>query len=176
MEVAELLSVILQKLLYYGMPSIVRTVCTVRVLCFILILNLNLFFSAPAVAAEWTQYGSDTDGTHYYWVESQPSPGVVRVWDHLVYSAGGRALYMAKRQKAGMSVEGFDKVNHRNVVGEINCFSERAEYAVLEVLELTKDGKRLDYAKAGTYKDWQFIPEGSMLEKLSKTVCPEKRK
>ncbi len=143
-----------------------------------LILSLILGVSGgwAAAASEWTYVGSDADGSHYYWIESQPSPGVVRVWEHLVYSAGGRDLYRAKRLKFGMSVEGFDKVNHRNVLYEMNCFSEHGEYAVLEVLELTKDGKRLDYAKAGSYKDWQSVPEGSMLDKLSQAACPPKRK
>ena len=141
----------------------------------ILNLNLNLSFPSAAAAAEWTYYAADTDGAHYYWVESQPSPGVVRVWGHLVYSPGGRDLYIAKRKSAGMSTDGFGKVHHRNVFYELNCFSERGEYAILEILEMTKEGTRLDYAKMGTYKEWHFVPEGSTLEKLCKGACPPRR-
>ena len=146
------------------------------VLSCVLFLNLNLSFPSAASAAEWTYLGNDGDGTHYYWVESQPSPGVVKVWGHLVYSKGGREAYMAKRKGSGMSVDGFDNVNHRNVFYELNCFSERGEYAILEVIESTKDGKKLDYAKSGTYKDWSLVPDGSMLDKLSQAACPPKRK
>ena len=164
----------------------VRPVMRVLFLSFILFLNLNLSLSldfnlnlslpSAAHAAEWTYLGNDGDGTYYYWVESQPSPGVVRVWGHLVYSKGGREAYMAKRKGSGMSVDGFDNLNHRNVLYEMNCFSERGEYAILEVIESTKDGKKLDYAKSGTYKDWSLVPDGSMLDKLSQAACPPKRK
>jgi len=159
----------------------VRWLASVLLLGFVIFLNLNLnlnlnlSFPSAALAAEWTYLGNDGDGTHYYWFESTPSPGVVRVWGHLVYSQAGRQKYIAKRQAHGMSTESFDRVNHRNVLYEVNCFSSRYEYAVLEVSELTKDGKRLDYAKTGTYKDWSMVPEGSMLEKLGQAACPPKR-
>ncbi len=155
----------------------VRAVTCVLVLSFMLFLNLSLNLSLPggAAAAEWTYLGNDGDGTHYYWRESHPSPGVIRVWGHLVYSKAGREAYMAKRRSSGMSVDGFDKVNHRNVLYEMNCFSERGEYAIMEVIESTKEGQRLDYAKSGTYKDWSLVPEGSMLEKLWQAACPPKR-
>ena len=82
---------------------------------------------------------------------------------------------MQSAKAPGCRSEGFDKVRHRNVLYELNCFSERGEYAILEILEMTKEGTRLDYAKVGTYKDWQFVPEGSTMEKLCKAACPPRR-
>jgi hypothetical protein len=125
-------------------------------------------------SSEWKEYGSDEDGNHYYRVDAtpQPSPGIIRVWSQLLFNEEGRARYIQKRQKVGFAIEGYDQLSHRNVLYEINCFSEKREICIQEVLELTKEGKTLDYAKAGTYKDWSDIPPGSIYEKLCAAVCP----
>jgi hypothetical protein len=127
--------------------------------------------------AEWTFYGSDTDGAHYYKAaaESNPSPGIVRVWTQVVYNQEGKQRYIDKRGTYKFSTAGYEDFSHRNVLYEINCFSKKKEVCIQEVRELTKDGKSLDYAKAGTYKDWSDIPPGSVYETLYRKACPEKR-
>jgi hypothetical protein len=126
---------------------------------------------------QWTLYGSDTDGAHYYRASDnpEPSPGIVRVWTQVVYNEEGRKRYADKRGTYKFATAGYEDFSHRNVLYEINCFSKKKEICIQEVYELTKDGKSLDYARAGTYKDWSDIPEGSVYETLYKTVCPEKR-
>jgi hypothetical protein len=134
--------------------------------------------TAPVKATSgWTLYGSDSDGRHYYSLGagSQPSPGIVSTWTQVVYNEEGKKRYIEKRQQHGFKTEGYDKFSHRNVLYEVNCFSEKKEICIMEVSELTGDGKTLDYAKAGTYKDWTEIPKDSVLAVLYKKVCPEKR-
>ncbi len=125
----------------------------------------------------WTLYGSDKDGNHYYKIETaeKTSPGIVRVWTQLLYNPQGKKEYIEKRKKVGFSIEGYERFSHRNVLYELNCFSEKKELCIQEVYELTDDGRTLDYAKAGTYKDWSDVPAGSTYEQLFKTVCPEQR-
>jgi hypothetical protein len=126
---------------------------------------------------EWTFYGSDRDGAHYYKAadNSAPSPGIVRVWTQVVYNEEGKKRYVDKRGTYKFSTAGYEQFSHRNVLYEINCFSKKKEICIQEVYELTKDGKSLDYAKAGTYKDWSDIPADSVYETLYKAACPEKR-
>ena len=125
----------------------------------------------------WTLYGSDTDGAHYYKAAENPnpSPGIVRVWTQVVYSTEGKKRYVDKRGTYKFATAGYEEFSHRNVLYEVNCFSKKKEICIKEVYELTKDGKSLDYAKAGTYKDWSDIPPDSVYEKLYSLVCPEKR-
>jgi hypothetical protein len=124
----------------------------------------------------WQFYNSDKEGDHYYRMEKmeKPSPGIVRAWDKLIYSKEGKELYLSKRARSGMFTEGLGELTHRSVLYELNCFSERGEYHVVEMFERSKEGTTLDYAKSGSYKDWTHAPEGSFLETLMKTVCPAK--
>jgi hypothetical protein len=135
------------------------------------------FISLSLYAADWTSYGKDEDGDHFYKLDTsaKPSPGIVRVLTQVMFNAEGKARYIEKRKKYGFPTEGYDTLSHRNVLYELNCFSKKKEYSVQKVYELTADGKTLDYARAGTYKDWQETPPGSMLDKLSTIVCPQKR-
>lgn len=125
---------------------------------------------------DWTKYGSDEDGDHYYKMDtSGGSPGIVSVWSQVVYNKNGKEKYIQKRQQLGFSTEQYDTFTHRNVLYEINCFSKKKELCIQEVFELTKDGKTLDYAKAGTYKDWTEIPPGTVFESLYTAACPAKQ-
>lgn len=124
----------------------------------------------------WTSYWSDKEGRHYYSKvdDTSTSPGVLRVWTRVDFSDEGKNLYLAKRNSVVMSLEGYDKLTRRNVLYELNCFSDRREFSTQEVFDLTADGKTLDYAKAGSYKDWQDVPPDSVLDELCKIVCPPK--
>lgn len=137
-----------------------------------------LLSGAVAFAAEtWTFYGTDREGKHLYQKVEQgkQSPGIVKVWDELLYTPDGRAGYIEKRKRHKHHVEGFESLNHRMVLYELNCFSDRKEYLIAEVFEIDRLGKTLDYARAGSYKDWQDIPEGSVIDLLYSAVCPAKR-
>ncbi len=134
----------------------------------------------PAYAgrpADWTYYGTDKEGRHFYSkVEgTNTSPGVVRVWTRLDFSDEGKNLYLAKRNSIAMSLQGYEQVTRRNVLYELNCFSDRREFSTQEVFDLTAEGKTLDYAKAGSYKDWQDVPPDSVLDELCRIVCPPKK-
>lgn len=143
----------------------------------VLLLGGSLFVGSACASGTWTFYGADKEGKHLYQkVEGgKQSPGIVRVWDELLYSADGRAGYIDKRKRYKHSVEGFENVAYRIVLYELNCFSETKEYLVAEVFEIDKRGKTLDYARAGSYKDWQDVPEGSIIELLHAAACPAKR-
>jgi hypothetical protein len=122
----------------------------------------------------WTYYGADKEGRHYYSKveDATTSPGIVRAWSRLDFSEEGKNLYLAKRNSIAMSLEGYGQLTRRNVLYELNCFSSSREFSTQEVFDLTADGKTLDYAKAGSYKDWQDVPPDSMLDELCKIVCP----
>jgi hypothetical protein len=133
----------------------------------------------PAYAgrpADWTQYGTDKEGRHYYSKveEGKTSPGIVRVWTRLDFNDEGKNLYLAKRNSMAMSLEGYKQLTRRNVLYELNCFSARREFSTQEVFDLTAEGETLDYAKAGSYKDWQDVPPDSVLDELCKIVSPPK--
>ncbi len=145
----------------------------------ILIMAFLLFFLLlqNGVCTEWQHYSTDKDGRYYFDKETvkQPSPGIVRAWSQLLYSPEGRNAYMTKRKNNGMATSGMEMLSHRNVLYELNCFSEEKEFCVLEVYEVDKNGKTVDYAKAGSYKDWSKIPPGSYLETLHSALCPKKK-
>jgi hypothetical protein len=131
---------------------------------------------ASRFPTDWTYLGKDEEGDHYYHPDSEKgSPGVERVWTKVVFTPEGRDHYTRKRRAVEFKTEGYDGLSHRNVLWELNCFSQKREYSTQEVFELTKDGNILDYARAGTYKDWQAVPAGSVMEKLCTIVCPEQR-
>ncbi len=78
----------------------------------------------------------------------------------IIYSEEGKKNYIAKRQKNSLPVQGFENLYARTVLYGLNCVSEKGELVVLEVFELTKDGKTLDYAKSGSYKNWTAYRAG----------------
>ncbi|MHB8109213.1 MAG: hypothetical protein ACYDHW_04170 [Syntrophorhabdaceae bacterium] len=128
-------------------------------------------------STEWKKYGTDADGDHFYRFDasSKAFPDVLSVKTMIVYSAEGKNNYIVKRQKNKLPVQGFEALHSRTVLYGLNCVSEKGELCVLEVFELTKDGKTLDYAKTGSYKNWQHIPEGSVYAELHRVICPEKK-
>jgi hypothetical protein len=135
---------------------------------------------APAfllAEADWTRYGSDKEGRHYYKKvdDAKSSPGIERVWTRVDFNEEGKDRYLAKRQSVGMATQSYEGFTRRYVFYELNCFSEKREYSTQEVFDLTGDGKTLDYAKAGSYKDWQDVPPDSTLDELCRIVCPPKK-
>lgn len=119
-------------------------------------------------------YATDPEGDHYYGAipSDSASTSKVEVWSQLVYSDEGKGAYLKKRRQNGMSVDGFDGLSQRTVRFELACASSKKEYAVIEVFEVTKDGKTLDYARTGSAKDWNAVPQGSFLDKLAAVACP----
>ncbi len=126
--------------------------------------------------SEWIYYGSDKDGRHYYSKveDAKASPAIVRVWTRLDFSEEGKNLYQAKRNSIALSMQGYKQLTRQNVLYELNCSSEKRESSTQEVFDLTADGNTLDYAKAGSYKDWQDVPQDSLLDELCRIVCPPK--
>jgi hypothetical protein len=128
-------------------------------------------------STEWRKFGTDQDGDHFYRFDESGKafPDVPSVKTRLVYSEEGKKGYIAKRQQAQLPTQGFEKLASRTVLYGVNCVSKRKEICVLEIFELTEEGKTLDYAKAGSYKDWNDIPQGTVYDELQKIVCPEKK-
>lgn len=126
---------------------------------------------------EWKKYGTDQDGEHFYRFDqsSKTFPDVLSIKTRLVYSEEGKKAYIEKRQLAKLPVQGFDQLHSRTVLYGLNCVSKKKEICVLEVFELTEDGKTLDYAKSGSYKQWNEIPPGTVYDDLHRIICPEKK-
>jgi hypothetical protein len=125
-------------------------------------------------STDWKKYGTDEDGDHFYRFDESGNafPDVLSVKTKLVYSEEGKKAYIEKRRAARISDQGFDELSSRTVLYGLNCVSKTKEFCVLEVFELTKEGKTLDYAKTGSYKNWNPIPQGTVYENLSRIICP----
>lgn len=119
-------------------------------------------------------YATDPEGDHYYASirSDSASTNRVEVWSRLVYSDEGKRIYLQKRKQNGMFVDGFDRLSQRTTRVELECGSKKKEYAVIEVFEIARDGKTLDYARTGSTKNWDAVPEGSYLDKLAGVACP----
>ena len=129
-------------------------------------------------STDWKVYGVDEDGEHSYRFDDSGKafPDVLSVKTKIIYSEEGKKKYLEKRQKSRLPVAGFDNLHSRTVLFGLNCVSRNREICVLEVFELAKDGKTLDYAKTGSYKQWNQIPPDSVYNKLADIVCPEQKK
>jgi hypothetical protein len=128
-------------------------------------------------STEWKKFGTDKDGDHYYRFDesSKTFPDILSVKTRLVYSEEGKKGYIAQRQAAKLPVQNFEHLNSRIVLYGLNCVSKNKEICVLEIVELAEDGKPLDYAKTGSYKDWSGIQPGSVYDELQRIICPEKQ-
>jgi hypothetical protein len=128
-------------------------------------------------STEWKQFGTDIDGDHFYRFDesSKEHPDVLSVKTRLVYSEEGKKRYIDARRQAKLPTQSLEQLDSRTVLYGLNCVSKRREICVLEVFELTKDGKTLDYAKTGSYKDWSVIPEGTVYDELQRVICPERK-
>jgi hypothetical protein len=128
-------------------------------------------------STEWVRFGTDTDGDHFYRFDesSKNFPDVLSVKTRLVYSEEGKNRYVEARRKAKLPTQGLEQLDSRTVLYGLNCVSKTKEICVLEIFELTKEGKTLDYAKSGSYRDWSVIPEGTVYDELHRVICPEKK-
>ncbi|MBA4389586.1 MAG: hypothetical protein C0399_01440 [Syntrophus sp. (in: bacteria)] len=129
-----------------------------------------------AKSTDWKKYGIDVEGEHFFRFDASGKafPDVLSVKTKIIYNEEGKKKYIEKRQKNNLPVQGFEELNSRTVLYGLNCISKKKEFCVLEVFELTKEGKTLDYAKAGSYKDWNEIPPGTVYEELHRVICPER--
>jgi hypothetical protein len=130
-----------------------------------------------ARTTDWKKYGTDQYGDHFYRFDESGKafPDIFSIKTRLVYSEEGKRRYIEERQQARLTLKDFDKLSSRTVLYGINCVSKTKELCILEVFELTGDGATLDYAKAGSYKDWKAIPENTIDEALYRVACPEKK-
>ena len=124
----------------------------------------------------WKKFGTDQYGDHFYRFDesSKTFPDVLSVKTRLDYSEEGKQRYIAERKQSRLPVQNFEQLKSRTVLYGLNCVSKTREICVLEIFELAEDGKTIDYAKAGSYKQWNQIPAGSVYDELQKIVCPEK--
>ena len=128
-------------------------------------------------STDWKKYGADQDGDHFYRFDSSGKtfPDVFSIKTKLVYNEEGKKRYIETRREAKLPAEGLEQLSYRTVLYGINCFSKTKELCILEVFELTREGKVLDYAKSGSYKHWTEIPPKTIYEDLYWIACPEKK-
>ncbi len=128
-------------------------------------------------STDWKKYGTDQDGDHYYRFDesSKAFPDVLSVKTKIVYSESGKKNYIERRRINHLATEGLEALHSRTVLYGLNCVSKEPELVVLEVFELTKDGKTLDYARTGSYKNWSHIPPESVYMELRRIVCPAQK-
>src|SRR5690606_15308576 len=121
---------------------------------------------------------NNNEGTHSYVLDqhSDVSRGNIRAWSRLTYTQSGKNEYILKRKQVNIFVEGFDGLAWRDILYEFKCDKDPMEYAIIEVFEVDGHGKTLDYAKAGSSKDWEAVPQGTNIDKLARAVCPSIKK
>ncbi len=123
-------------------------------------------------------YAEDGEGRLYYVIEGAGAApeGQARAWSRLIYAEEGKKAYITKRRQRNMFTEGFDRLAHRDILYEFKCAKDPREYAIIEVFEVDREGKTLDYGKTGSSKDWEAIPQGTTIEKLALKACPSTAK
>ncbi len=134
----------------------------------------GLFPKMPEIG-DVRQYASDGDGDHYYaenLTAKKTSTHNRMIWGKLAYSQKGRDSYIALRKQSGLFTEGLEQLGQRIVLYEFRCGKDKPEYAVVEIFEVGKDGKTLDYGNTGKDREWGYASSGSPLEKLAALVCP----
>jgi hypothetical protein len=132
---------------------------------------------SDAKTTDWKKYGTNEDGEHFYRFDESGKafPDMFSVKTRLVYSEEGKKRYIEQRRQARLPLKDFDRLSSRTVLYGLNCVSKTKEVCILEVFELTAEGATLDYAKAGSYKDWKPIGDGTIEDALYKLMCPEKK-
>ncbi|OPY00616.1 MAG: hypothetical protein A4E60_02197 [Syntrophorhabdus sp. PtaB.Bin047] len=122
----------------------------------------------------WQALIADGEGEHHYIIEKRqggPDQGA-GAWERLTYSKEGREAYILKRRKNGMFITGMDTLARRFTLYNLRCDKEPRQYAIIKVFEVSEDGRTLDYGKAGSQKDWEDIPAGTIVDRLAKIACP----
>ncbi len=135
----------------------------------------GLFPKMPEIS-EVRQYASDSEGDYYYAenrTAKKTSPENKMIWGRLVYSEKGRNSYIAIRKQSGLFTEGLENLHQRNILYEFRCEKDKTGYAVVEIFEIGKDGKTLDYGNTGKDREWGSASPGSPLEKLAGLACPQ---
>jgi len=135
----------------------------------------GLFPKMPEIG-DLRQYASDSDGYYYYAPGSstkKTSPENKMIWGRLVYSEKGRNSYIDVRRQSGLFTEGLDNLHQRTILYEFSCGKDKTAYAVVEIFEVGKDGRTLDYGNTGKDREWGHAPSGSPMEKLAGLVCPQ---
>ena len=136
----------------------------------------GIFPKMPALESV-QKYASDKDGDYYYSIAStskKTSAENIAVWSRLVYSQDGLNAYIIKRKRNGLFTEGLEQLSQRNVLYEFKCSKDKPEYTVLELFEVGKDGKTLDYGRVDKDREWGYVPPGFHLEYLAKAICTDK--
>ncbi len=135
----------------------------------------GLFPKMPEIG-DVRQYASDGEGDYYYAenrTAKKTSPENKMIWGRLVYSEKGRNSYIAIRKQSGLFTEGLENLHQRNILYEFRCEKDKTAYAVVEIFEIGKNGKTLDYGNTGKDREWGHASPGSPLEKLAGLVCPQ---
>lgn len=122
----------------------------------------------------WQGLLTDAEGEHHYVIDKKPDGNgeIVGAWDRLTYSGEGRGSYIQKRRRNGMFLTGMETLAYRYILYDLKCAVQPKRYTIMKVFEVSRDGKTLDYGKAGSQKDWEDIPEGTIIDKLAKVACP----
>ncbi|MBP7527783.1 MAG: hypothetical protein KA801_07655 [Syntrophorhabdaceae bacterium] len=122
----------------------------------------------------WQGLSIDAEGEHHCVVEKKADGNgeIVGVWDRLTYTREGRDNYIQKRRRNGMFLTGMETLAYRYILYDLKCAMQPKRYTIMKVFEVSGDGKTLDYGKAGSQKDWEDIPEGTIIDKLAKVACP----
>jgi len=127
----------------------------------------------------WQSLTVDKEGEYHYVVERRPDQSLdtVSAWNRLTYSDEGRKDYILRRQQRGLFVVGMDALTHRYILYDFKCAAEPKRYAIIKVFEVSgKDDKTLDYGKTGSQKDWEDVPDGTIIGDLAKVACRQNKK
>jgi hypothetical protein len=128
----------------------------------LLFIGLAIFSYAEVWGQNWLLYGEDGFATYYYDAEKiiRPSKNMVRVWGKVVYTQEG-AMGLATRLG-----KGFRALSFSIDLYEFNCAN--GEY---KELQRTFFSQKATYLGEDRNLLWGFVNQGTIQEKLYKTVC-----
>jgi hypothetical protein len=116
---------------------------------------------------DWVINYTDTNGDIIFYKIEHRIKNVVQVWGRRVFSDEGRKEFIKDRIDNGLTVEGMDKLEHFNILYEINC-DEKTD-RVLSVVTYDTDGKVVSSSVVET--TWEYIVPNSIGDTFRKKVC-----
>jgi hypothetical protein len=142
-----------------------------------LTLFVFIFVGCEKGASDWVQYHEDADRNVYLYdqnrVKVDAANHTVEVWAKQVYSDTGRTIELQSRIKDGLSIKGYDKLEHKTCRYAIDC--GKKGIAILSISHFDSEGKSLYFDVDKGEKKMFVINPYSPAAALQKEVCSKEQ-
>jgi hypothetical protein len=120
---------------------------------------------------QWVWYGTTEMGDSYYDKGSvtKVSSDVITLWNRDKYSKAGKEEIIQRRKSYGLSVDGYEKLDHVTDLVELDCANRTMKD--MKFVEYDDNDKALYVFEYPDPRTKQVLP-GTTTETLLKAVCP----